>query len=113
MSGCDGGVTVKLGQMGTVNETVILKHIDKMEQQMKNVRHGRGSHVSRKKALKQHLSEMQVALQEIHDQKYAAGCKSAMGDASVEMRVEVMEKRMDMMQQMMKQMVENLSEQVK
>ena len=109
-NGCDDNVTVKLGQMGTVDEEALQKHIDKMEQQMKNLRHGRGSHVSRKYALKQHLSVMRVAVQEIHDEKYAAGCKDSMSDASVETRIKVMEKRMDMMQQMMKQMVEHLSE---
>lgn len=107
---CDAGATVKLGQMGTVNEESLLKHIEKMKLEMKKVRHGRGSHLSRTKALKDHLSEMQVAVQEIHDQKYADGCKDTRSDASDSTRIEVMEKRMDMMQQMMKQIVEHLSE---
>jgi protein CpxP len=110
---CEGGATVKLGQMGTVDEAALQKHIDVMKLQMKNIRHGRGSHGSRKLALKKHLSEMEAAVQEMNDQKYAAGCKDVMSDASVKTRVEVMEKRMDMMQQMMKQMIENLAEQTK
>jgi len=109
--GCDNEATVELGKMGMVDEAALQTHIDKVKAQMKKVRHARGSHVSQKLELKRHLSEMQAAMQELHNQMYAEGCEHAMHGASVETRLEVMEKRMGMMQQMMGQMIEHLSEQ--
>lgn len=109
--GCDNEATVELGKMGNVNEEALQQHIDKVKEQMKKVRHARGSHVSQKLELKRHLSQMQAAMQALHDQMYAEGCENAMHGASVEARLEVMEKRMDMMRQMMGQMIEHMSEQ--
>ena len=108
---CDSSATVELGKMGMVNEEVLIEHMAKVKDQMKNVRHARGSHVSQKRELKKHLSEMQAAMQTLHDQMYASGCEGAIHGASLEVRVEVMEKHMGMMQQMMEQLLEHLSEQ--
>ena len=108
---CNNDATVELGKMGTVNEEALQRHIDKVKAQMKKVRHARGSHMSQKLELKRHLSEMQDAMQELHNQMYAEGCENAMHGASVETRLEVMENRMGMMQQMMEQMIEHMSEQ--
>lgn len=108
---CDSEATVDLGKMGEMSEKVLQQHIDKAKDQMKRVRHARGSHVSQKLELKRHLSDMQAAMQELHNQMYAAGCEEAMHGASVETRVDVMEKRMGMMQQMIEQMIEHMSEQ--
>ena len=108
---CDKEAMVELRGMGMVNEEVLLEHIAKVKDQMKNVRHARGSHISQKRELKLHLSNMQVAMQELHDQMYSSGCEGAMHGASLETRVEVMEKHMGMMQAMMEQLLEHLSEQ--
>jgi len=110
-SDCDSDVKIKLGRMGMVNEASLQVHIDKVKAQMKKVRHARGSHESQKRELKQHLLEMQAAMQTLHNQVYTSGCESAMQDASLETRLEVMEKRMGMMEQMIEQVMEHLSEQ--
>ena len=89
--GCDSDATVELRKMGMVNEEALQQHIDKVKTQMKKVRHARGSHVSQKMELKRHLSDMQSAMQELHNQMYADGCEGAMHGASVDTRVEVME----------------------
>lgn len=109
--GCDNDAAIELGKMGKVNEETLQQHIDKVKAQLKKVRHARGSHVSQKTELKRHLREMQAAMQELHNQMYAGGCENAMHGASVETRLEVMEKRMGMMQQMMRQIIEHMSEQ--
>lgn len=110
-SDCNSGSTVGIGKMGMVNEASLQAHIDKVKAQMKKVRHARGSHVSQKLELKRHLSDMQAAMQELHDQMYAEGCEASIHGASLETRIEVMEKRMGMMQQMMEQTIDHLSEQ--
>ena len=108
---CDSDTMIELGKMGMVNEEALLDHIAKVKEQMKSVRHARGSHVSQKRELKKHLSEMQSAMQELHNQMYAGGCGEAIHGASLETRVEVMEKHMGMLRQMMAQMLEHFSEQ--
>jgi len=108
---CDSDATVELGKMGMVNEAALQEHIDKVKAQMKKVRHGRGSHFSQKQELRKHLSEMKSAMQELHNQMYAGGCKESLHGASLETRIEVMEKYMGMQQQMIEQLLEHLSEQ--
>lgn len=68
---CNSDSTVALEKMGKVNEASLQMHIDKVKDQMKKVRHARGSHASQKLELKRHLLDMQAAMQELHDQMYA------------------------------------------
>jgi septal ring factor EnvC (AmiA/AmiB activator) len=97
--------------MGKVDEATLQKHIDKLTQQMKRIRHGRGSITSQKKELRRHASDMQTAMQELHNQMYAGGCKGALHGASLKTRVEEMEKRVAIQQQLMEQMIaHNLEE---
>ena len=111
-NGCENA-TVKLGSMGVVNEQALQEHIDKLNEQMTRVRHAGSSQLTKNKELKQHIEDMQAAMQELHNQMYAGGCKEAIHGASMETRVEVMEKRIGMMQQMMEQLVNHMSEQTK
>jgi len=109
--GCSGDATVEAGQMGLVDEETLQAHIDKVKVQMGNVHRARAFHGSHKIELKQHLSQMQSAMQALHDQMYAEGCNGAKNAASIESRVEVIEKRMKMMQEMMQQVIDHMSEQ--
>lgn len=107
---CGDKATVQVRKMGMMNEEALQIHMDKVKQQLKKVRHARGSQKTQKRELRMHLSEMKSAMQELHNQMYVGGCKTSMHGASADVRIEVMEKRLDMMQQMMEQMIEHLSE---
>ena len=111
--GCKDEATVKLGSMGVVNEKALQDHIDKMNEQMNKVRHAGSTRLGQDKELKQHMADMQAAMQELHNQMYAGGCEGAIHGASMETRVEVMEKRLGMMQQMMEQMMGHMAAQPK
>jgi len=85
--------------------------MDNVKQQLLRVQHAHGgARLTRKRELRQHLSEMQVAMLEIHNQMYAKGCEGARHGASIDVRMRVLEKHMDMLQQMMEQILEHLSE---
>lgn len=108
---CDENAKIEVDNMGMVNEAALQKHIDKMQVQLTKVRHARGSHVSKKRELKQHIADMQEAMKELHKEMYIGGCKESMHGAPLETRVNMMQKRIDAMQKMVDQLVEHLAEQ--
>jgi len=95
--------------MGMVDEEVLLAHIDKVKEQLKKVRASK-FHDNQKLELKQHLLNMQEAMEELHNQMYADGCKEARHGASVETRVDVLEKQVNMVQEMMQQVIDHMAE---
>lgn len=107
---CNGSATVEAGKMGMVDEAALQAHIDNVKEQLKTLRSSGGVRHLRKEELRRHLSNMQAAMEELHNQMYAEGCEEARHGASVEVRVEVMETRMNMLQQMMEQLIEHMSE---
>lgn len=108
---CDPTATVEFGQVGEVNETELQNQIDNVKEQMQKVRHARGSHLLQSVEMKRHLLEMQIAMTQLHNQMYADGCRGAVHGASVETRIEVLEKRLGALEQMVSQLVDHLSEQ--
>lgn len=112
-SDCVSNAKVEVGAMGMVDEVILQKHIDKMQGQLKRVRHARGSRLSQKTEMKQHISDMQAAMQELHKEMYVGGCKESMHGAPVEVRVEMIQKRMDAMQKLLDQLLEHIAEQEK
>jgi chaperonin cofactor prefoldin len=107
---CNDEALIHVDDMGMINEESLRNHMDKVKEQLQKVRHARGSHLSQRLELKRHLSDMKDAMQEIHNQMYAKGCDVARHGASIDVRVQVIEKHMDMLQQMMEQILEHLSE---
>lgn len=108
---CRDEASVEIDEMGVVNEEALQTHIDRVKEQMRNVHNTSGPRGAKKRELKKHLTEMQVAMQALHDQMYEEGCNAAKHGVSVEARVDVLEKRINMMRQMMDQLIENISEQ--
>jgi len=111
---CEGKTMVSVGEMGIVNEELLQQHIDKVKEQMRRIRYLSGPQVDlRKREMKRHLSEMQMAMQQLHNLMYVGGCGDALHGASTDVRLQVVEKRLDAMQQMMEQMIDHISEQEK
>jgi hypothetical protein len=111
---CGDKESVSINEMGIVNEALLQQHIDKTKGQMERVRHLSGPQVAQhKREMKQHLTEMDAAMQLLHNLMYAEGCEASLHGASAEVRLQVVEKRLDMMQQMMEQVINHISEQEK
>lgn len=106
---CNEDAMIHVGDMGMINEELLRDHMDKVKQQMEKVYPAR-DHLKKSIELKQHMSEMKTAMKEIHNQMYTKGCEAARHGASIDVRVQVIEKHVDMMQQMMEQILEHLSE---
>lgn len=73
---CNGSATVEAGKMGMVDEAALQAHIDKVKDQMKAVSSTGGARHLRKEELRRHLSNMQAAMAELHNQMYAEGCEA-------------------------------------
>jgi hypothetical protein len=113
-SGCDDKGVVAVDEMGIVNEALLQQHIDKVKAQMERIHTLSGPRVAQhRREMRQHLAEMQSAMQQLHNLMYAGGCDATQHGASLDVRVQVVEKRLDMMQQMMEQMIEHAAEQEK
>lgn len=97
---CNSDAMVMAGKMGMVDEEALQAHIDKVNEQMKRVSRASKFHVNQKLKLKLHLLNMQDAMEKLHDQMYLDGCNEARHGASIETRVEVLEKHMNMKKMM-------------
>ncbi len=92
---CRNGGVIEVHKMGTVDAALLQEHIDEVTSRLKRAGHGRGSRLSYTRDARQHLADMQVAMQVLRDEMYLSGCDEARDGASLDARVEVLEKRMD------------------
>ena len=92
---CRDGGSIEVGKMGQVDAPLLQDHIDEVTSRLKRVGHARGSHLSYTRDARQHLADMREAMQVLRDELYLGGCDEARDRASLEARVEVLEKRMD------------------
>lgn len=90
---CDNDTTIEFKPAGMMNEEALQELLDKTKQHIKMFRHSSRTHLSRKQEQKQNISEIVSAMQVLHNQMYVGGCKQAAHGASLETRVEVLEKR--------------------
>lgn len=105
---CEGMMKVK--HMGVVDEETLRQHIDKTQQQLDAIRRTQPRSSQHRKMMREHLARMQQAWVDMHDMMLEQGCQQAAHGASVEARLEVLEKQVHMMQQMMGQLMGHMSE---
>jgi len=109
-AGCKGNVTVYVDKMGIVNEATLRQHIEAAQRELDQVRGMSTQNRERRIRLREHLQKMQQAMQDMHDLKLTGNCAAAAHGASLETRVEVLEKRLDMIQDMLEQVIANQKE---
>lgn len=109
-AGCDSSVTVYVNKMGIVNEKKLQEHIEAARRALEKIQ-GMNTHDrERRFRLKEHFENMQQAMTEMHNLKLSGDCAAAAHGASLQVRIEVLEKRMDMIQDMLEQLIKNQSE---
>ena len=108
--GCKSDVTVYVDKMGIVNEATLRQHIEAAQRELDQVRGMSTQNRERRIRLREHLQKMQQAMQDMHNLKLTGNCAAAAHGASLETRVEVLEKRLDMIQDMLEQMIANQKE---
>jgi len=106
---CDPDMTVSVTSMGKVDEDALQKHIDAVSMRMQEIQRSKGALHWRKTALHQHLNEMRVAMQELHQRMNAAGCEHV-DDVSLATRVKLLERHMSMLETMLTQLVDHIDE---
>jgi len=109
-AGCKRDVTVYVDKMGIVNEATLRQHIEAAQRELDQVRGMSTQNRERRMRLRDHLQKMQQAMQDMHDLKLTSDCAAAAHGASLETRVEVLEKRLDMIQDMLEQVIANQKE---
>ena len=97
-SDCGGVTTIAIDHFGKVNETKLNTIIEKTENRLSLAQHlrGRGSNATRLGPLKHELAQLKDDMQDLHDLMYIAGCKPAKHGASLQARIEVLEKEAGM-----------------
>jgi len=95
---------IAVNKMGVVDEVMLQKHINKIENSLSRVKRKSGRRDEHRKLLKAHLTDMQLAMKEVYDLKLIDGCLEAEQGASMEIRMMLMKNRMDLMQATMEQM---------
>jgi len=111
--GCKSDVTVYVDKMGIVNEAMLRQHIEAAQTELDQVRGMSTQNRERRIRLREHLQKMQQAMQDMHNLKLTGNCAAAAHGASLETRVEVLEKRLDMIQDMLEQVIANQKERAK
>lgn len=109
-AGCKSDVTVYVDKMGIVNEATLRRHIEAAQKDLDQIRGMNTQSRERRIRLREHLHTMQQAMQDMHDLKLTSNCAAAAHGASLETRVEVLEKRLDMIQDMLEQVIANQNE---
>jgi len=109
-AGCKSDLTVYVNKMGIVNEATLRQHIEVAQSELDQVRGMSTQNRERRIRLREHLQKMQQAMQDMHDLKLTGNCAAAAHGASLETRVEVLEKRLDMIQDLLEQVIANQKE---
>jgi chaperonin cofactor prefoldin len=107
---CENAMTVRVDSMGKVDEEQLQKHIDAVSMRMQEIQRSKGALHWRKTALHQHLSEMRVAMNELHERMNDAGCERAGHDETLAIRVKLLERHMSMLETMLSQLVDHIDE---
>jgi len=106
---CDPAMTVRVASMGKVDEEALQKHIDAVDMRMQEIQSSKGALHWRKTELHQHLKEMRVAMQELHQRMKAAGCEHV-DKVSLATRVKLLESHVSMLETMLTQLVDHIDE---
>ena len=109
-AGCKSDLTEYVNKMGIVNEATLRQHIEVAQSELDQVRGMSTQNRERRIRLREHLQKMQQAMQDMHDLKLTGNCAAAAHGASLETRVEVLEKRLDMIQDLLEQVIANQKE---
>jgi len=96
--------------MGMVDESTLKQHMEKTQERLKAVRSAQPRSNLRSRLLRSHLEAMRAAMEQLHNMMLEQGCYNSAHGASMEVRMEVMERRMMSLQQMMDQMLGHISE---
>ena len=94
---CDADTTIQVGDMGAVNEATLQRHIEDLNSELHRVnviRSARTLRLSYKREIREHLDEMQDAMDQLHTVMYNNGCEAALHGMSVTARLDAMEKRL-------------------
>jgi len=111
-AGCKNNM-VYVDKMGIVNEKTLREHIKAAQAELDKIHGMSTKDRERRMRLRDHLGKMQQAMQDMHDLKLTGNCAAAAHGASLETRVEVLEKRLDMIQDMLEQVIANQKESAK
>ena len=103
-------VKISVGRMGMVDESTLKQHMEKTQERLKAVRSAQPRSNLRSRLLRSHLEAMRAAMEQLHNMMLEQGCYNSAHGASMEVRMEVMERRMMSLQQMMDQMLGHISE---
>jgi hypothetical protein len=101
---------IKVDRMGMVDEDTLKQHMEKTRERMEAVRRSQPRSGLRRRLMREHLAEMRDAMEQLHNTMLQQGCYNSAHGASMEVRMEVMERRMLSMQQMLDQMLGHISE---
>lgn len=103
-------VEVRIGGMGMVDEETLMEHMEETRERLDAVRRSQPRSSLHRRLMREHLAEMRDAWQEMHNVMLRQGCYKAAHGASLEVRMEVVERHVQSMQQMIDQILAHFSE---
>jgi len=108
VSGCGPDeASIDVAGMGRVTRDHLQEHLTKMEDQVKWAKRTEARTSQHRKALEQHLGEMQSALLQLDTDVAARHCVS---DMSNDGRIQILEQRVDALQKIVEQLINHQGE---